>query len=226
MAGNQVGHRPEPDRELARALLAAVGDVVDYAYLARSHTAGQVGATKAELVRSQTPLATIEPKLDGSQSRTLRDCLCTIGAKIRPDLSGDQASAWVGALMVAFSDLPPHVATKAAQRALHVPFEFPSQVEAKVRELAQEHMERIDIAIRRCDQLAREIADCLNPKPRLTRDPPPKPGEKTIPDDLTHTLQRDPTGMGRSILKLGMKLGYVLPDQLLPPDDPSLPQED
>jgi hypothetical protein len=217
MAGKAVGRQPEADRELARALLTATGDALDYAYLARQHDSGTVHATKSELERSRTPLAQMEPKLDGSLSRTLRDCLCTIGAKIRPDLSADQANQWVGALLVALSDLPHHVAAKAAQRALHVPFQFPSEVEAKVRDLAQEHLDRIEAAIRRCDAVTAAIHEALHPKHKALPEPPPPPGERTISDELVHSLQSH--AMGREVVRMGLAKGYVLPEQLTHTND-------
>jgi hypothetical protein len=224
VAGNQVGHRPEASRDLARALLAT--EDTDLPCLAKTYGMGTVAATREELVRSKLSLLHYEPKLDGALSRRVRDYLCDIGTKIRPDLSPDQATAWVDAHLRGFADLPPHVVTKACERACHVAFLFPSEVDGKVRELAAEHMERIEQAIRLADHLQRTIHEAAKPKPRLEREPPPKPGEKTITDTLVHTLQRDPTGAGRSILKLGLKLGYVAPGQMLPPDDPTLPQED
>ena len=101
MAGNQVGRRAEPDKELARALLAAAGEEVDYEYLARQHGTATVQATKDELARSQLPLKQFETKLDGTLSRTVKDRLRVIGCAMRPDFSPDQANAWVDAIPIA-----------------------------------------------------------------------------------------------------------------------------
>lgn len=224
MGSKAVGPRPEPDRELARALLQATGDM-DWTSLGRKHGPGAVRATKAELERSLTALSHYEPRLDGSLSRTIRDRLCTIGAKIRPDLSPDQATAWVDALMIALSDLPPHVSAKAVERAVHVPFEFPSQVETKVRELAQEHMDRITAAIQRCAAIEQALKEALDPTPRIAPPEPLQPGDKVLDDDEVHDLQRK-GGMCKAVLDLGISRGFVLPDQLLPPDHPDLTREE
>ena len=218
MAGNQVGRRAEPDKELARALLAAAGEEVDYEYLARQHGTATVQATKDELARSQLPLKQFETKLDGTLSRTVKDRLRVIGCAMRPDFSPDQANAWVDAILIKLADLPPTVLAKAAERAPHIAFQFPSEVETKLRELAHEHMERIDKAMARCDHLMRTIHEAANPRPALPRDEPLNPGERVLDDDLVHRLQRDPTGMGQAILDLGKAKGWVTPDQLQPPE--------
>lgn len=225
MASKAVGTRSEPDPELARLLLqTAIGDDLDYAYLGRKH-ASTARATREGLEQSLVPLGQLEPKLDGSLTKPLHDHLCTIGAKIRPDLSSDQANAWVRALLVAFSDLPAHVAAKAARRALHIPFQFPSEVEAQIRELATEHMDRIRAAIGRARAVERAIHDALNPKPQLVDDTPLAKGEKVLPTDEVHKLQRL-GGACKAVVDLGVSKGFITPDQLLPPDDPTLPQED
>ena len=223
MAGQQVSQsRPSaPDRELAKlALSATEWDSVE---MARRFTSTKVVRdTRDELERSKTPLVTYEPRLDGSLSATVRAHLNTIGAAMRPDLSGDQAASWVNAMLIKLSDLPPNVAAKATERALHVAFEFPSQVEAKVRELAQEHIDRIDQAIRRMAALIAAIHEALNPRPRLTTT---VDDDKPMDDAEVHELQRK-GGMCKAILNLGLSRGFIRPEQLLPPDDPTLPQED
>lgn len=225
MAGSKAVGRHEPDRELARLLLTADGADLDYAALARKHGALATRTTREELERSRTPLSSYEPNLDGSLSSVPRKHLNTIGCAMRPDLSPDQAQAWVDAEMIKLSDLAPHVVAKATERALHVAFEFPSQVEAKVRELAQEHMDRINGAIGRARAVERAIHEALNPRPALPEPEPLRPGEKVVDDALVHKLQRDPTGMGQAVVSLGRSKGWITDDQLLPIDDPTITQE-
>lgn len=223
MAGNQVGHRHEPDRDLARTLLQprVEGEHLDYGFLGRKHGLAAVRATKDELVRGRTPLNQMEPKLDGSLSRRPKDHLTTIGCAMRPDLSGDQAQAWVMAELVKLSNFPPHVLAKATERALHLTFQFPSEVEGKVRELADEHMERIAAAIMRVESIERALNEALNPQPQLTDEKAGKP----LTTEEVHDLQRK-GGVCKAVISLGLAKGYIAKDQLLPPDDPTLPQEE
>jgi hypothetical protein len=225
MGNQQVSKSPpsgEANRELARFALGE-GDF-DTQYMANKFGLANARATRDELVKSQTPLLTYEPKLDGALTKRLHDHLNTIGAKIRPDLSSEQAQSWVSALIIALSDLPPHVATKATQRALHIPFQYPSEVEAKIRELADEHLARIAMAIRRMDAIKAAIAEALNPTHKAVEDKrPAEEREKALPDSEVHKLQRQ-GGMGLQVVKMGLTLGYVKPEQLLPADDPSITQ--
>jgi hypothetical protein len=220
MAGKAVGHRHEPDRELARALLTADGDQLDRTYLATHYGAAIIRSTRQELERSQLSLQHHEPKLNGSLTKPLRDALCAIGAKIRPDLSADQASAWVEAMLLALSDLPPHVAAKAVARAIHLPFLYPSEVETKVRGLAGEHLDAIRRAIHRAQQLEDMIRKAAHPpQPQLTSHYQDGP----LSLEEIHELQRK--GL-TAVIKLGLANGHITEDQLLPPDDPTLSQEE
>lgn len=216
MGNQQVSTSPtsgKADRELARIALSAPD--FDFAYFGRKFGPAITHATRDEMQRSLAPLVQFEPKLNGSLTATLRAHLNTIGAKIRPDLSVEQSQSWVNALLIALSDLPPHVAAKATQRALHIPFQFPSEVEAKIRELADEHLARIATAIRRMDAVLAAINEALNPKPTLADQRPPEERDKALSDREVHKLQRG-GGPGPSIVRLGLTLGYIKPEQLIP----------
>lgn len=78
----------------------------------------------------------IEPSCAGPISNELSDTLRPIGAKIAPHLSGEQATAWRKAIVMALSDLPPDVALLAIRKTMHTPMQFLSEVETKVRESA------------------------------------------------------------------------------------------
>lgn len=224
MAGsNQVGRTGEADRDLARTLLTAP-DQIDAAFIGHKHGAASVMATRAELERSLTTLAHYEPKLDGSLASVPRRYLNVIGCAMRPDLSADQAQAWTEAMMFKLSDLPPHVLAKATERAAHVAFEFPSEVEAKVRELAAEHVERIKRAIRLAMSIEAALREAANPtRTALPAEPTLQPGERVIDDATVQKLQRG-NGLGQAVLQLGIAKGWVLPEQLA--DDDTTTQED
>jgi hypothetical protein len=131
----------------------------------------------------------------------------------------------VDAVLIKLADLPPNVSAKATERALHIAFEYPSQVEVRIRELAQEHLDRIDIAIRRMEAVMAAIHQALNPKPRLRDDYTRHEGEAALPDHEVHELQRT-GGLCQAVLRLGLSRGFIKPDQMLDPDDPTLPKEE
>lgn len=225
MAKQQLSTSPSPadaNRQLAALALQAVD--WDAPALARQFPVREVRATKAELERSTLPLTHFEPTLDGSMTATVRRNIETIGAKIRPDLSVDQGQSWINAMVRALSDLPPQVAAKATNRAVHIAFEFVSEVEGKVRELAEEHMARIRLANHRLAMILKALDEAVNGAPRIIDDRPPEERQKALTDAEVHELQRGGE-MQRTVLRLGLAAGHIKSDQLLPPDDPTLTQE-
>ena len=207
----------QPDRDLARAVMTATD--WDARYAVTKHQPASIRATRVELERTATvSLRHHEPKLDGSLCATIKGYLSTIGAKIRPDLSPDQAMSWVNAMVIALSDLPPNVAHKATERALHVPFQFPSEVEVKLREFADEHMERMATAIRRLKAMEDEINRAIHGKPQLT-DERPVHGPVIETAEVRRMLSMG--GTPAAVVSLGVKLGYITEDQL--PADMELP---
>jgi hypothetical protein len=203
------------DRELAQAVMSASD--WDSAYMATKHKSAVVRATREELERSTTiSLLHFEPKLDGSLSAKVKAHLNTIGAVMRPDLSTEQAQSWVNAMVIKLSDLPPLVAAKATERALHVPFQYPSEVEAKLREFADEHVERIRMAVHRLKVTEQAIYEAMNPKPRIADNWTRKTGEPMTTQEV-HELQQ--TQFGPGLISLGLKLGYITSDQLIPTEE-------
>lgn len=207
-----------PDRALAKHVLGTpVFDVND----ALSQFGGeQLQSTRMALFERLTPLKQVEPKLDGSLAGQVRDYLKVIGGKVRPEFSTDQCMVWLNAVLMALSDLPAFCLRAAALDAIHVPFTFPNEVEAKVRQLAEAERERYQRAMRRIDAMQREIQRAATMDTlQIEADPAP------LSDDEIHKLQRSGE-MGKSLLRVGLAKGFILPEQLLPPDDPTLPQEE
>jgi hypothetical protein len=210
-----LAHTADPNRDLARLALTHVGDW-DSPYLARKHGLAETRRTREALeVERAQKLSQMEPKLDGSLTAIVKSHLSTIGCAVRPDFTPQQATDWINALTIKLADLPPSVAAKATGRALHIPFQFPSDVEAKVRELADEHMDRLATAIARLKAVEKAITDAINPDRPKQIESPVKPGEKVLSDREVHELQRG-GDMTKMVLRLGMTLGYITPDQLLP----------
>ena len=181
------------------------------AFLVTQHSPATARATREELERSMTvSLKHYEPRLDGSLTKQLREQLVVIGTKVRPDFSADEANRWVHAMLVALSDLAPKIAVKALKRAVHHPFEFPGQVEVKVREFASDERSRWQMAISRLKAMELATFNATHQRQIESRF-----DDKDLTKDEIHTLQKTRP----DIVKLGIKLGYINPDDLAPMEE-------
>jgi hypothetical protein len=105
--------------------------------------AGEPEARHLRLSERYRSVKDIEPTCAGPISNELSDNLRPVGAKIAPHLSGEQATAWRKAIVMALSDLPPDVALLAVRKTMHTPMQFLSEVETKVRENAAKPMQKL-----------------------------------------------------------------------------------
>lgn len=108
---------------------------------------GQPEQRLADMKARSRPLKLSEPATDGYLSRQAGDMLRPIGAKIAPHLSGEQATAWRKAVVMALSDLPAHAILSALPKALHKPMRFLSDVETEVRQIADKEICALNVAI-------------------------------------------------------------------------------
>lgn len=197
------------NRDLARFAMSLTWDC-DQAI--KDHGPLDIAATRIELESRLHPLKAIEPGCIGENSTKVRNSIKMIGMKVRPEMSTDQCKLWIDAVLVALSDLPPHVVTRAASEAIHSTFEFLTQVEAKIREIGDAKVANIRLALRRLDAMAREIERSMIQQPRLED---ANDGRLSTPE--VHELQR--AGQ-KEIIRMGLKLGSITDDQLLAePDD-------
>jgi hypothetical protein len=97
----------------------------------------------------------------------LRTALKAIGAKVSPQMSGNQVSAWLDAVSLSLSIFPAKVAASAARAAIHEPFKFLGDVDAKLHELAQIELERHKLALWRLNLMRKEIQRAANPLNQL-----------------------------------------------------------
>lgn len=197
-----------PSRELAKALMHASPGQFEADRALSQFGAQRIAETEASLKSALVPLRHHEPKLDGSESKRLVNHLRVIGMKVRPEMSEAQAGDWCRALLTAFSDLPSNVAAKAAADAIHTPFRFPNEVEARIRELADERLERIRLALRRLEAMQAIVTRATNNQPRLA--PPP---DVPLTDAEVHAMQRGP--LGGVLIRMGLAAGHIRQDQLL-----------
>jgi hypothetical protein len=206
------------ERTLARAVLNA--PVFDAKALLAEYTGEGIQGARAGLTDALTSLKAVEPQLDGQLSHAVLTGLRLIGAKVRPDFSKAQADAWLNAVLTGLSDLPAKCLNTAILDAVHVPFQFPNEVEAKVRDLAQLEKQRIELAVRRLDAMQAEILRQRDCSKRIT-DGRTEP----LTDAEVHRLQRSHTG--KDVVRMGLALGYIRAEQLLPPDElTDTPKED
>ena len=172
--------------------------------------------------RWQVPLKALEPggmvrddtaelgfRFDGMTAR-LVDALRPLGIKISPTMSPQQAGGWLAAMVAALSDLPPRVAIRAAQDAIHHPMQFINEVEAAVRERAEQVSARYSFALRRLEKMQREIMEAAKPaRPLLAGGPPPE------------LKQADVDAMSEELRRIGLACGALVQEgdevKLAPP---------
>lgn len=136
---------------------------------------GDPAGALVALDRMAVPAKQVEPggQVNGARGpRTDRliKAVQMIGAKIAPTMDGEQADAWVTAVVIALSDLPFAFAQRGAEAAIHVPMKFLNEVETAIREKAKDAEARHKLAKMRLERLRREVENAG--KPALE---PPKP---------------------------------------------------
>jgi hypothetical protein len=154
------------------------------------------------------PLEATEPDLKGSLARTVRDAFAPIGAKMRPDMSLEQAGVWTAAMVVAFSDLPNWIVVEAMKEAVHKTFEFPSDMEAEVRRIAEAKFLKHRIALARLEQCLEAMRGALNPAPRLED----RTEEPMVLDEARKLVFDSPADVRRTVLEMGRGCGAIRPE--------------
>lgn len=201
------------DRALAKHLLEVPPNRWTINETLKQFGGQSLQATREALANALVPLAKLEPKLDGPETRMIVDRLKMIGAKMRPDWPEDIARTWCMALIAALSDLPSHILTKAAQEALHHVFKYPTDVEAKVREIGDEKLEAQRRAIRRIDAMQAEI---IRARTQLQIEDKDRRHVEPISTEEVHALARSP--VGKELIRMGLAAGFITSDQLPDPD--------
>lgn len=200
----------QPDRELG-ALALNFGTPLPL------DTKADIPATIAGLEASLRPLKEVEPhamvrdpdepigfRFEGQATGKLADALRPIGMKINPTMSPEQVGGWLAAMIASLSDLPPRVAIRGAQDALHVPIRFFPEVEGVIREKAKPHEQKYRVAIMRLERLMREIAEAA--KPKL----PPAEQKPFVPAEYAAMARSD---LGRAILRMGLGAGHLTQEE-------------
>lgn len=201
LAPAQAGTSIEPAvRDLAALALDTGRHFQPSALIEAGISADQAIAALAAIDEQLIPAKVRDPQIKAKSAIRLRDNLGLIGRKIRPELSAEAAKDWVGALVIALSDLPYRVTIEASAQAIHSPFEYLSQVETEIRRLATEIETRFSVAKSRLDRLHRLI---INP-PKQIPSPEPMVWTQDHIDDLGKTK------LGRALRNIGVGNGWII----------------
>lgn len=123
-------------RQAARAVLAFP---FDPATLASNTNREAVEAAISEYRKVLIPANRLTKAERLPDQQRLADLLRSIGLRIRPDFSEDQAKMWIAAMVEALENLPLRVALAATRDAIHKPIGFPGEVHRVIADLAEEH---------------------------------------------------------------------------------------
>lgn len=141
-------------RQLARASLAWPFDVEALAATADR----QAVALALDGYRSaMLPAKSLTKAERAPDQQTLAKSLRSIGLRLRPDFSEDQARMWIASIVEALEDQPLRIALAAARDAMHVPIRFPGEVHAVIVERSESHRLAYERAIRNLEKLLKRL---------------------------------------------------------------------
>jgi hypothetical protein len=158
-----------------------------------------------EWKRALRPLHQVEPRLDGSEARKVKKAFLPNAAKMRPDMDAAKAEVWCGSICAAVSDFPVSVLAKAMNDAIHKVFEFPTQLEAFIRERAQLYLERDFASIQLLERLHANLYGSQETL-RLEAKAPPLDREEI------RAMLKGP--LSRSLIGIGVSVGSIDPELL------------
>lgn len=154
-------------REIARASLAFPFDVETLAATANREA---VASALDGYQKALMPLKTLPKPERDENNRQLGAVIRSIGLKVRPDFSEDQARMWIGAIVEALGDQPARIVLAAARDAMHHPIAFPGEVHRVILEKAEVHW----ITYRRAIRNLSRLLNRLDHPPMLTASPEAK----------------------------------------------------
>lgn len=130
--------------------------------------------------------------------RSLAKLIRSIGLRIRPDFTEDQAQMWIAAMVEALEDQPARIAILATKDAQRHPMQFPGEVLKVILEKAEPHRLTYQRAIRNLEKLLKEID-----QPMLEASTNAKTASAQISDD---ELQE----MSQPLRQLGIRAGFLV----------------
>jgi hypothetical protein len=187
----------------------------------REHGGARLQATREALHQQLAPLNRFEPKLDGDETKLLRTYLRTIGTAMMPTMGPQQATAWLNAVVLKLSDLPPRCVQQAACEAVHQAFAYIAEAEQFIRRRGDELHREQQRAIARLDRMQQEL-DLMQQELRRAAMPDlPQLEDHREPVETHQVHEWQRTALGRSIVRLGLAAGFIEPHQLAEPLPPA-----
>lgn len=169
--------------------------------------ADQIEDTRSRLEAAAVPLSEVEPggvvrqgdrfRFEGKRTRIIADGLKPLGIKVQGRMSADEANVWIGAMVLALSDLPFAFLKRGIMDALHVPFRFLNEIEGVIRERAALAEGRHRHAMRRLREFERSL----------------RPVEKALPSPERDLTQDEINALDRTFLNMGLKAGFITKEQ-------------
>ena len=131
--------------------------------------------------------------------QTLAKLIRSIGLRIRPDFSEDQARMWISAMVEALEDQPARIAILATKDAQRHPLQFPGEVLKIIHEKAEPHIAAHRRAIRNLEALLKTIDE----PPSIEASPEAKAQSILITDD-------DLQDMVKPLRQFGLTAGFLI----------------
>ncbi len=188
-------------REIARASVAWPFDIEALAAIADREA---VAAALAGYRHAMTPTKQLPKAERDENNRQLAEAIRSIGLRVRPDFSEDQARMWLAAMVEALEDQPSRIALAATRDALHFPVRFPGEVHGVILDKALPHRLTYERAIRNLEKLL----DRLDHPPMLTASSEAKAQAEAA-------SERDLQLMPPALRSLGLSGGWLIAE----PDD-------
>lgn len=180
-------------RQLAKRISHHYGDLLPIA----AETERQViAATLEQYQLAQVPLEDLDKPQFDETIQELKRPIRSIGLRLRPDFTQDQARMWVASMVEALTHLPPRPAISAAKEAKHAPLEHPSQVLKCILERSEPHISKL----RRAERQLRKMLEMKDHPDRFKVSEPGTPELQALSHDelqaMPHHLRRMGIGAG------------------------------
>lgn len=149
MNGEPLSHR-----DLARAVLSLPfdpGDVVKQT--SKEAVLAALDGYRSALI----PMSRLAKAQRQEDQHALAKIIRSIGLRMRPDFSEEQAQMWIASMVEALEDQPARIALAAAKDARREPISFPGEALKVILEKAENHLVKYHRAIRNLEKLLKMI---------------------------------------------------------------------
>lgn len=183
-------------RNIARAVLSWPFDPVALsAQTSREAVVHAIEGFRAAMI----PMCKRTKAENAEDQKSLAKIIRSIGLRIRPDFSEDQARMWIAAMVEALDEQPARIAMLAAKDAQRHPMQFPGEVLKIILEKAESHHATYRRAISNLEKLLKTI----DHPPMIEASPEAKAEAQRISDD---ELQ----DMAQPLKQLGLGAGFLV----------------